>query len=122
MERSVKEDSGSGEKELSLAISEGGLNLSVGERQLVCIARACLRAAQSKLYVLDEATAAIDAVTEQKVLKLLRQRLKATTVITIAHRLNTVMDSDKILVVDKGRAAEFGPPAELLKDKTSIFS
>ena len=124
IERSIKEasnDTHKQVKELSLQISEGGLNLSVGERQLVCIARACLRAKHSKLYVLDEATASIDVVAEQKVLNLLKNRLRDATVITIAHRLNTVMDSDKILVIDDGRAAEFGPPQALLQDKSSRF-
>ena len=82
---------------INLKIFEGGSNLSVGEKQLICICRAVLR--KNKIVVLDEATANIDVVTEQKILKLIKEEFKDSTVITIAHRLNTIIESDMVAVL-----------------------
>lgn len=101
-------------------VEEGGRNFSVGERQLICLGRAML--AKPKLLFLDEATASVDGETDAHIQRMLRSRFNGTTLLTIAHRLNTLMDYDVILVVDKGRAAEFGSPAELLSIEDSIFS
>jgi ABC-type multidrug transport system fused ATPase/permease subunit len=79
-------------------LNDGGDSLSMGEKQLICICRAILR--KNKIVILDEATANIDIVTEQKIYKLINEAFKESTVLTIAHRLNTVLNSDKILVLD----------------------
>ncbi|KAJ8721589.1 hypothetical protein PYW07_002364 [Mythimna separata] len=100
-------------------VSEGGENLSVGQRQLVCLARALLR--KTPLLVLDEATAAVDLETDELIQKTIRSEFAQCTVLTIAHRLNTIMDSTKVMVLDKGQLVEFAPPGELLQDKNSIF-
>ena len=94
--------------------------MSVGERQLVCICRAILR--KSKIVVLDEATANIDVVTEQTIQKLITEEFKGATVLTIAHRLNTIIKSDKVLIIDKGKKVEYDSPEALMADKTTHFS
>ncbi|XP_037789915.1 canalicular multispecific organic anion transporter 2-like [Penaeus monodon] len=104
---------------LQYAIDEGGSNLSVGQRQLVSLARALLR--QSRILVLDEATAAVDVETDDLIQKTIRSQFANCTILTIAHRLNTIMDSDRVMVLDKGKIAEFSDPASLLADKKSIF-
>ena len=101
-------------------IKENGSNLSVGERQLVCFCRAILR--KNKIIMLDEATASIDIITEQQIQKLITEEFKDSTVLTIAHRLNTIINSDKVLVVDQGQCAEYDSPQNLLKNKKSHFS
>ncbi|XP_070499202.1 probable multidrug resistance-associated protein lethal(2)03659 [Chironomus tepperi] len=97
---------------LNTKITEGGTNFSVGQRQLVCLARAILR--ENKILVMDEATANVDPQTDGLIQKTIRQKFAECTVLTIAHRLNTVIDSDRILVMDSGRCVEFGTPHELL--------
>jgi len=105
---------------INAIVEEGGRNFSVGERQLICLGRAML--AQPKLLFLDEATASVDGETDAHIQKMIRSRFDGATLLTIAHRLNTIMDYDVILCVDKGTAAEFGTPAELLSNKDGIFS
>jgi len=100
-------------------ISEGGENLSVGQRQLVCLGRALLR--NSKILVLDEATAAVDLETDDLIQKTIRDLFKDATTFTIAHRLNTIMDSTRIMVLDEGKIAEFDTPEVLLKNENSLF-
>lgn len=130
---------------LNHEITEGGENLSVGQRQLVCLARALLR--KTKVLILDEATAAVDLETDELVQvscpkafiyaflltvflspcfsfqKTIKSEFKDCTILTIAHRLNTILDSDKVIVLDKGRVIEFDSPKHLLADpKTTFYS
>ena len=100
-------------------ITEGGSNLSVGQRQLMCLARALLR--KTKVLILDEATAAVDLETDDLVQATIRQEFSECTVITIAHRLNTIMDSNRVMVLDQGNIAEFDTPDNLLANKETIF-
>lgn len=100
-------------------LSEGGSNLSVGQRQLMCLARALL--VPSRILVLDEATAAVDVETDKVIQDTIRTEFKDRTILTIAHRINTIMDSDRIIVLDHGEVAEFDSPAKLLADESSIF-
>mmetsp|Transcript_27952 Transcript_27952/g.34136 ORF Transcript_27952/g.34136 Transcript_27952/m.34136 type:complete len:250 (+) Transcript_27952:375-1124(+) len=98
---------------LASPISEGGSNLSVGQRQLLVIARALLNA--SKIVIMDEATASVDADTDARIQRVMRSEFRNSTVITVAHRINTILDSDYILVMDSGKSAEFDSPETLLK-------
>merc|ERR1712238_525220 len=100
---------------LSTKLEEGGSNYSVGERQLLNLARALL--SQPKVLVLDEATASIDGETDAFIQRMLRTRFPNTTLVTIAHRLNTVMDYDYVLVMDNGRSSEFDSPTNLLNEE-----
>ncbi|CAI5450082.1 unnamed protein product [Caenorhabditis angaria] len=105
---------------LEYAISEAGENLSVGQRQLVALARALLR--HTKVLVLDEATAAVDVATDSLIQETIRTEFRNCTVFTIAHRLNTIMDYDRIMVLDKGSIIEFDSPDTLMADKNSVFA
>lgn len=118
--KTVGSDDYTVEQLLATKLEEGGSNYSVGERQLLNLARALL--SQPKVLVLDEATASIDGETDAFIQKMLRTRFPQTTLLTIAHRLNTVVDYDCVLVMDAGRAAEFDAPAKLLENKEGIFS
>ena len=100
-------------------ISENGSNLSIGEKQLICITRAILR--KTKIIVLDEATASIDYKTEEIIQKALNELLNDSTMICIAHRIKTVMNANKILVLENGEIAEFDTPKNLLENKNSLF-
>ncbi|XP_066432335.1 multidrug resistance-associated protein 1-like isoform X2 [Eleutherodactylus coqui] len=100
--------------------SEGGENLSVGQRQLVCLARALLR--KTKILVLDEATAAVDLETDDLIQSTIREEFKDCTVLTVAHRLNTIMDYTRIIVFNKGEIVEFDTPSRLLENKGLFYS
>ena len=104
---------------LQYKIAEGGENLSIGQRQLICLARALLK--KSKILVLDEATASVDYATDVLIQKTIRSEFKDSTTITIAHRINTILDSSKILVLDKGEKREYDTPQSLLDDQNSLF-
>ncbi|XP_056008623.1 multidrug resistance-associated protein 1-like isoform X2 [Ostrea edulis] len=98
---------------------ERGENLSVGQKQLVCLARSLLR--KTKILILDEATAAVDLETDDLIQRTIREEFRECTVLTIAHRLNTVMDYDRIMVLDKGCMLEYDTPQNLLSDDKSMF-
>ncbi|XP_059153099.1 multidrug resistance-associated protein 1-like [Physella acuta] len=98
---------------------DGGHNLSVGQRQLVCLARSLLR--KNKILILDEATAAVDLETDGLIQETIRLCFKNCTVLTVAHRINTIMDYDRILVLANGSIAEYGTVETLLTNKGSTF-
>ena len=100
-------------------VAEGGENLSVGQRQLICLARALLR--KTKILILDEATAAVDLETDDLIQATIRSEFKDCTILTIAHRLNTIMDYDRIMVLDNGSLIEFDSAKTLMEDQNSIF-
>jgi ABC-type multidrug transport system fused ATPase/permease subunit len=99
-------------------VEEGGSNYSAGEKQLLCLARAMF--ANPRVLVLDEASASIDRETDGFIQQMLRNQFPNTTLVTIAHRLNTIIDYDAILVMDDGRLAEFGSPLELI-ERNGLF-
>ncbi|KAM8876677.1 ATP-binding cassette sub-family C member 3 isoform 2-T2 [Synchiropus picturatus] len=105
---------------LELECSEGGDNLSVGQKQLVCLARALLR--KTRILILDEATAAIDLETDDLIQSTIRTQFEDCTVFTIAHRLNTIMDYTRVLVLDKGQIAEFDTPSNLIAQKGIFYN
>ncbi|XP_023241974.1 multidrug resistance-associated protein 4-like [Centruroides sculpturatus] len=104
---------------LDTHLSEGGRNFSVGERQLICLARTILR--ENKILVMDEATSNIDINTDFRIQKVIRDKFKSCTVLTIAHRLHTVIDSDRVMVIYTGRLQEFDSPYALLKNVNGTF-
>ncbi|NXY03430.1 MRP7 protein, partial [Pteruthius melanotis] len=104
---------------LDSELGERGKSLSVGQRQLVCLARALLT--QAKVLCIDEATASVDQKTDQLLQQTIRQRFADKTVLTIAHRLNTILDSDRVLVLQAGRVAELDSPAHLSQKDGSLF-
>ncbi|CAH0557993.1 unnamed protein product [Brassicogethes aeneus] len=104
---------------LDFQVSEGGSNFSLGQRQLICLARAILR--NNKVLVLDEATANVDPQTDHLIQKTIRTKFANCTVLTIAHRLNTIMDSDKVLVMESGTMVEFDHPHLLLQNPEGYF-
>ena len=108
------------EGQLNHKLLEYGANLSVGERQLICLARVLLQ--QKNIVILDEPTAHVDPDTEQTIWNIVREELKSSTVITIAHRLNTIRDSDKVLVLKNGEVAGFDTSDVLINRKGGILS
>ncbi|WPK23960.1 hypothetical protein PUMCH_001210 [Australozyma saopauloensis] len=104
---------------LNARVTEGGSNLSSGQKQLLCLARALLK--ESKVLVLDEATAAVDVQTDKIIQATIRSEFKDKTILTIAHRLDTIMDSDRVLVLERGTIKEFDSPTNLLNNRDSEF-
>ncbi|KAJ2995238.1 Canalicular multispecific organic anion transporter 2 [Globomyces sp. JEL0801] len=107
-------------EKLNAPITTGGENLSVGQRQLICLARAILM--KPKLLFMDEATAAIDGEADKLIQKSIKEEFAQTTVLSIAHRLNTIADYDRVMVLDAGVLAEFDSPHALLSKPESLFS
>nr|DAD18192.1 TPA_asm: hypothetical protein HUJ06_019655 [Nelumbo nucifera] len=107
-------------EKLDTTVVENGENWSVGQRQLFCLGRALLK--KSSILVLDEATASVDSATDGLIQKIIRQEFKNCTVITIAHRIHTVIDSDLVLVLSEGTVVEYDTPAKLLEREDSFFS
>ena len=105
---------------LDTIVEEHGTNYSVGQRQLLCVARALLR--KSKVILMDEATASIDLETDMKIQKTIREEFSDSTVITIAHRIHTIIDSDRVMVLEMGELKEFDRPSVLLQNSESMFS
>ncbi|XP_030626406.1 canalicular multispecific organic anion transporter 1 isoform X1 [Chanos chanos] len=101
-------------------VSEGGENLSVGQRQLLCLARALLR--KSRILILDEATAAVDLETDNLIQTTIRKEFSHCTVLTIAHRLNTILDSSRVMVLDAGKIVEFDSPSALFQKHGHFYS
>ncbi|ESK87928.1 atp-binding cassette transporter [Moniliophthora roreri MCA 2997] len=106
-------------RNLESPVSEGGENFSTGEKQLLCMARAILK--RSKVLVMDEATASVDYATDELISKTIRQEFADSTILTIAHRLRTVIDYDRIMLLDQGRIVEFDQPKVLLSRPNSRF-
>nr|AMP82923.1 ABC transporter C family member 3 [Catalpa bungei] len=105
---------------LDSAVSENGENWSVGQRQLVCLGRVLLK--KSKVLVLDEATASVDTATDNLIQQTLKNHFTDSTVITIAHRITSVLASDMVLLLDNGLVKEYDSPEKLLEDKSSLFA
>jgi ABC-type multidrug transport system fused ATPase/permease subunit len=107
---------------LEHAVQEGGENFSVGQRQLLCVARALVR--KPKILLLDEASAGIDMKTDELLQSMIRNVFENSTIITIAHRLNTIIDYDRVIVLDHGNLVEYEEPGKLLMDdkKDGLFS
>ncbi|XP_053212741.1 ATP-binding cassette sub-family C member 4-like isoform X2 [Panonychus citri] len=104
---------------LDAIVTQGGSNLSLGQRQLLCLIRALLQ--RNRIMILDEATANMDHQTDSLIQETIRKEFKDCTVLTVAHRLNTIIDMDKIILLDAGQLIEYGEPYLLLKDENSHF-
>lgn len=105
--------------DLSSPVSEGGLNFSQGQRQLICLARALLK--KNRIVFMDEATASVDFETDEAIQKTIATEFADCTILCIAHRLRTVIEYDRILVLDDGEIAEFASPLDLLNTPNSLF-
>ncbi|KAF9979193.1 hypothetical protein BGZ73_004079 [Actinomortierella ambigua] len=106
-------------RSLDSPVSDGGHNFSQGQRQLLCLARALLR--ESRIIVMDEATASVDLAMDEKIQATIRNELGDSTLICIAHRLRTIMDYDRVLVLDQGQVMEFDSPLNLITNPSSRF-
>ena len=105
---------------LSHQVSEKGENLSVGTRQLICVGRALLR--KSSIILMDEASANVDSATDQMLQQMMRTCFAHATVVVVAHRVNTILDCDRIAVFSAGKLIECDTPKNLMKDETSEFA
>jgi ATP-binding cassette subfamily C (CFTR/MRP) protein 1 len=108
------------EGQLQHLIAEGGQNMSQGQRQQVALARAILR--RPKIFLMDEGTSSVDNVTDQAIQTAIRESFRDATTVTIAHRIDTILDSDRVLVMNTGEVAEFDTPTVLLGNPNSMFS
>jgi len=106
--------------QLQALVTDFGANFSLGQRQLLCLARALLRG--SRILVMDECTSAVDFATDRLIQQAIRSECARVTVLTIAHRINTIIDSDRVLVLDKGRVAEFDSPRALIANEDGVFA
>ena len=106
--------------QLLFTLKESGTNFSLGQRQLMCLARALLQ--KPRIVVIDEATASVDFRTDELIQRVIRQEFRGCTVLTVAHRLNTIVDYDKVLVLDRGRLVEFDNPQALLGKSNGYFA
>jgi len=104
---------------LDTKISAGGANFSNGQRQLIAMARALLR--RSSVIILDEATSSIDFATDAKIQATIREEFNDSILLTVAHRLRTIIDYDRLVVLDKGRIVEFDTPYNLIRKEDGIF-
>uniref|UniRef100_A0A4W5KSP6 ABC-type glutathione-S-conjugate transporter n=1 Tax=Hucho hucho TaxID=62062 RepID=A0A4W5KSP6_9TELE len=116
----LKEYVGGLQEGLTHGVSEGGENLSIGQRQLLCLARALLR--KSRILILDEATAAVDLETDNLIQKTIRREFSHCTVLTIAHRLHSILDSSRVMVLDAGKIVEFDSPSTLFNKQGHFYS
>ena len=107
-------------KKLGMEVVDNGANFSLGQRQLLCMGRALLR--NSRVLMMDEATASVDMDSDALIQRTVREAFASCTTLTIAHRLNTIMDSDKVAFLDDGRLTEFGEPSDLLQDEQGSFT
>jgi ABC-type multidrug transport system fused ATPase/permease subunit len=108
------------EEKLNEKISENGSNLSVGEKQLLCLTRSLLM--DNKIIIMDEATSNIDINSEKTIQKVINEKLKEKTVILIAHRLETIMNMDKIILINDGEILEIGKPIDLINKKSFFYN
>ncbi|XP_042493544.1 ABC transporter C family member 3-like [Macadamia integrifolia] len=108
------------EGKLDSAVTENGENWSMGQRQLVCLGHVLLK--RSKVLVLDEATASMDTATDYLIQQTLNQQFSRSTIITIAHRITSILDIDMVLLLDNGIIVEYDSPAKLLENKSSLFA
>ncbi|KAJ3207917.1 Multidrug resistance-associated protein 1 [Entophlyctis luteolus] len=107
-------------EKLESPVTEGGVNLSAGQRQLLCLAKVILE--KSKILIMDEATSSVDAESDKRIQEAITTHFRTATVISVAHRLNTIAAFDKVLVLDNGSVKEFDAPYVLLQDATSVFT
>ena len=107
-------------KQLDAPVSDGGSNFSAGQRQLLTVARALLR--NSRVVILDEASSSVDALSDKALQSAIRSQFAKSTVLTIAHRVHTILDSDRVMILRDGRIAEFDAPAVLLAREGSEFA
>ena len=105
---------------LDINVDENGSNFSVGERQLICLSRAIIR--KSNILLLDEATSSVDKILDNLIQETIRKVFKNKTILTIAHRIDTILDYDRILIMDDGNVLEYDKPQILLNNKQSKFS
>ncbi|KAJ2817743.1 ATP-binding cassette transporter yor1, partial [Coemansia erecta] len=104
---------------LEMAVAENGSNFSQGQRQLIALARALVK--RTQVILLDEATASVDAVTDGKIQRTIRTEFGGATLLCIAHRLRTIVDYDRVLVLDQGQVVEYDTPYSLLQKSDGLF-